>query len=112
MMVVITSWAPVLAFRNPGTAPQIAPPAMPARTINKRWIGPGSPGKEKAAAAAAFPPTVICPSAPMLNRPARNPMATDRPARINGTALTTVSESGPNESATWCRSPLPNARAI
>ena len=34
--------------------------------------------------------------APMLNRPARNATATDRPARISGVALTAVSDSGLN----------------
>ena len=33
---------------------------------------------------------------PMLNRPARNATATDRPVRISGVALTAVSDSGLN----------------
>src|SRR6266511_1444608 len=33
MMVVMTSWAPVLAFRMPGMAPPIAPPRQPETTL-------------------------------------------------------------------------------
>src|ERR1700759_3945463 len=38
--------------------------------------------------------------APMLNRPARNATATDRPARISGVAWTQVSDSGLNTELT------------
>ena len=42
----------------------------------------------------APPMSWLC--APMLNRPARNATATDRPARISGVAWTNVSDSGLN----------------
>jgi hypothetical protein len=38
---------------------------------------------------------MIWPCAPMLNRPARNASATERPAHISGVALSRVSEIGP-----------------
>ena len=43
----------------------------------------------------------------MLNRPARNATATDRPARISGVALTAVSDSGLNTALT-----VPSCRAV
>src|SRR5581483_11876858 len=74
--------------------------------IRARWIGPGSPVNENPTSAAAIAPAFNWPSAPMLNRPARNPRATASPAKISGVAATTVSESGFSERATWWRSPL------
>src|SRR5438094_405511 len=47
MIVVMTSWAPVLAFKIPGTAPHKLPPTNPARTIRARCRGPGRPPSEK-----------------------------------------------------------------
>ncbi len=44
---------------------------------------------------------------PMLNSPARNAMATDRPARISGVALTAVSDSGLNTALT-----VPSEKAV
>ena len=42
MMVVMTSWAPVVAFRMPGMNPQM-PPARNAATIAiVMWSGPGT----------------------------------------------------------------------
>ena len=41
MIVVMTSWAPVFAFRNPGTKPQAAPPTKPARIARGRWMTDG-----------------------------------------------------------------------
>ena len=54
---------------------------------------------------ARIAPAEICPWAPMLNSPARNPRATDSPARMNGVAVTTVSDSGPKDRAIWRLSP-------
>ena len=39
-------------------------------------------------------PRMTCPCAPMLNRPARKPTPTPRPAKIRGTAFVRVSVMG------------------
>ena len=41
MMVLITSWAPVLARSTPGTPPQKAPPKVPAMRISGMATMPG-----------------------------------------------------------------------
>ena len=41
MIVLITSWAPVRALRNPAMPPQNAPPTSPARMARGRWIAAG-----------------------------------------------------------------------
>ena len=90
MMVVMTSWAPVKTLSAPGMKPQKAPPAMPARRASGRWMNAGSPSKLTPTATAATVPMMNCPEAPMLNRPARNATATERPVRISGVILRSV----------------------
>jgi len=92
MIVVITSWAPVWARSQPGMPPQMAPPMKPARIARGRCTTSGSPVSMNPTRTAVMPPMVIWPSTPMLNRPARNPSATDRPAMIRGAAAVSVSE--------------------
>jgi hypothetical protein len=92
MIVEITSCAPVLARNQPGIAPQKAPPRNPARMAMGRWTIQGRPVIMNPAMTAVMPPIVIWPSAPMLNRPARNPMATAKPARISGAEVVKVSD--------------------
>ena len=41
MIVVITSWAPVRALRNPTSPPQNAPPSRPATSATSRWTNGG-----------------------------------------------------------------------
>ena len=53
---------------------------------------------------ASRPPMSIWPSAPMLNRPARKPMATESPVRISGAAATRVSDQALTDpKAPWNR---------
>ena len=47
-----------------------------------------------------------CPSTPRLNRPAWNDTARPRPAKMNGVALTRVSEMGRRAAAMSSGSPL------
>ena len=42
MIVTITSCAPVKAFNNPGSAPAMAPPTIPATNVSGRWMIIGS----------------------------------------------------------------------
>ena len=92
MIVTMTSCAPVFAFRKPGTKPHAAPPMIPARSASGRWMKIGSPVMLKPTSTAVMPPMSSWPSPPMLNRPARNAIATDRPARMSGVAAVRVSE--------------------
>ena len=93
MIVVMTSWAPVLARSHPGNPPQIAPPAIPASSASGRWRKIGIQEKEKPTMTAVIPPMSIWPSAPMLNRPARKPIPTARPAKMSGAAAVRVSDT-------------------
>ena len=45
MIVEITSWAPVVAFRNPAIPPQTAPTAIAATTQRKMCSAPGMPAQ-------------------------------------------------------------------
>jgi len=56
------------------------------------WIAIGRPVIEKLAMAAASPPMTICPSAPMLNSPARKARPMPSPARTSGMEAVSVSE--------------------
>ena len=57
MIVTITSWAPVRAFRKPGMKPHSAPPRNPARIASGRWMKIGSPVIEKPTNVAKIAPT-------------------------------------------------------
>ena len=76
-----------------------------------RWIGPGGQANENPAIEATMAPTLIWPSAPMLNNPARKPRATERPPKISGVAVSSVSETGENEFEIWATSPDRKASA-
>ena len=93
--VVITSCAPVRALRKPGTNPY-APPAMvpPSSATTRTRNGGRYPATSNAAIAAPTPPMRNCPSAPRLISPAWNDSARPRPTKMNGVALTSVSEMG------------------
>ncbi len=96
MIVVITSWAPVLARSQPGTPPQMAPPSAAATsTIGRRMTAGRS--KVNPTHSPAMPPMRIWPSVPMLKSPARKPIATDSPPRISGEAAVKVSETARSE---------------
>ena len=46
MIVVITSLAPVVAFRKPAIPPQIAPASVPSTSASRMCSQPGSPCSE------------------------------------------------------------------
>ena len=87
MIVLITSWAPVLARSAPGIPPQIAPPIVPAMRISGMATMPGRSVIHESAPtqAAVTPPANNCPSAPMLNSPARKAKASASAEPIKGT---------------------------
>ncbi len=58
---------------------------MPARMVSGRWIAVGAETFAPTTAAASAP-IAYWPSTPMLNSPALKPMATARPAKMNGVA--------------------------
>ena len=84
MIVVITSCAPTVAFRNPAI-PAHAAPAIIATTIaTTTWTNGFSPDMDEPIQTAKNEPTRYCPWPPMLNMPQRKANATARPVRING----------------------------
>jgi hypothetical protein len=89
MIVVITSWAPVRALSTPAIPPHTAPPRNPAITASGRWMALGR-SQVNPTQPAHVAPMTSCPAAPMLNRPARNASATDKPASARGVASTRV----------------------
>ena len=93
MIVVMTSCAPVRALRKPAI-PAHRPPATAAASIATSRCSTGGRSRWNATQPAPTAPRMICPWAPMLNRPARNPMPRPRPARISGTDVVMVSVSG------------------
>src|SRR5579875_1888153 len=93
MIVTITSWAPVRAFRMPGMNPPMAPPTAPAITTSGMWMMAGR-CHWNPTYVAAIAPAISCPWPPMLNTPVEKPTATPMPARISGVADTMVSEIG------------------
>ena len=84
MIVEITSWAPVVAFRNPAIPAQSAP-ATSRRRRQRRMCGTGGmPGPGRADRSRRYEPTKYWPWPPMLNIPQRNANATASPRRISG----------------------------
>ena len=88
MIVVITSCAPHFARSAPGTNPT-APPAHIAAIVQSGTATSADvpAGSASPTSAAASPPAASCPSAPMLNRPARSPTATARPVQMSVVVL-------------------------
>ena len=93
MIVVMTSWAPVRALRNPTIPAYRAPNTIAAMRETMRWTPAG-----RLSAKPTNPPPMaakaIWPCTPMLNRPARKGTATASPARISGADTVRVSDSG------------------
>ena len=113
MMVVMTSWAPVRALRNPGMNPQKAPVTIPTAIDASRITKAGTwPWSTNAVIVAPRAPIISWPSTPMLNMPARNEMATASPARISGVEATSVSVSGRMAVAMSAASPVSSAVRI
>ncbi len=91
MIVVTTSWAPEVALRKPGMKPAKPPREAPTSRASGIVIhGPASLPIQVTTAIAPTVPTRNWPRPPMLNSPARKPMATPRPARTRGVAYTSV----------------------
>ena len=89
----MTSCAPVLALSKPTNQPITAPPTNAPSTHTMTWITGGRLTPKPSQVATIAPPT-HWPAAPMLNNPALNAIATDRPVRISGVAWAHVDDSG------------------
>ena len=85
MIVTITSFAPVFAFRTPAMPPYAAPAAIAAARATSVCTT-GGRLSEKPTHTAASAPMIIWPLPPMLNRPARKPKARPNPEMIRGIA--------------------------
>ena len=80
-----------MALSHPDINAYKAPNTAPTKSISIKWIKKGN-WKLKPIITAAIPPNIICPSAPILNRPALKPTAIPKAAKINGVAAVNVSE--------------------
>src|SRR5450759_2878937 len=96
------------ALRMPGIKPQIAPHSIPAPTMvminNQAGALSGSRGM-RTTALAPNAPINSWPSAPIFHRRMRKARAQARPTRINGVAITKVSEKTPrlpNDASAMC----------
>src|SRR6202034_86859 len=85
MIVTMASWAPVLALRKPTNQPITAPPTNAPTRQTITWMTGGRLTPKPSQVATIAPPT-HWPAAPMLNNPARNAIATDKPVRMSGVA--------------------------
>src|SRR6266568_1539771 len=92
MMVVTTSCAPRQALRKPTMPPQIAPASILASSITGMSIQLGHEEYVRPIISATIAPTANWPADPMLKRPARKAMATERLAKMSGDTLTSVFE--------------------
>src|SRR5258706_8819964 len=103
-MVLITSCTPRRTFRRAGISPQHAPASAAAASAS----GSATGESRRPTTAAARPPQISCPSAPMLKSPTVKAMATLRPVRMRTADLIAVSPSGPGPaSAPAARLPNP-----
>src|SRR3984893_3706850 len=93
MMVVTTSSPPQFAFRTPGIPAQIAPATTPPSRTSGRRIGVGRLLNLTPMNVQPTAPARNCPSAPMLNSPARNGSATATPAMSSGVRNTILFET-------------------
>ena len=111
MIVVTTSCAPTVAFNTPGMPAHTAPAAMPPSSTMGRRIGEGRVLNLMPMAAQAIDPASSWPSAPMLNRPARNGKATATPVVISGMTKTIVLEIS-SAGFSPCVQPMPSPPQI
>ena len=82
MMVVITTWLPRQACSAAGTAAQAMPNAAAANTISGSTIHAGQlSASHSATSAVPMPPSIACPSPPMLNSPPWKATATASPVK-------------------------------
>ena len=90
MIVVITSWAPTVAFSRPAIPAQSAPARVAAAMAMITCTGPGRPANQTPNWTPTIAPTVYWPLPPMLKRPQRNANATAIPVRISGVTMISV----------------------
>jgi hypothetical protein len=86
MIVLITSCAPTFALRIAGNSAHSAAAAMPASSVSGSRERRGPVAQRRAHDSRGEGTDTSCPSAPMLNRPARNASATASPVKISGVA--------------------------
>ena len=87
MMVVTTSWAPVLTLSAPAIPAKAMPPSIPKINTAMTSKGPGRKSSFSAAQVAVTMPTRYWPSTPMLNSPPLKHTATASAEKINGVAI-------------------------
>src|SRR5262245_4234789 len=84
MMVVITTWLPRQACNAAGTAAHAMPNSAAAITIAGSTSHAGQwSASASATNAVPMPPSIACPSPPMLNSPPWNATATARPVNTD-----------------------------
>src|SRR5215472_4312567 len=86
MMVEITSWTPRRSLSTAGKSAYSAPATAAPTTASTGWT-PGGARSLAPITAATMAPTVICPWAPMLNRPTQKATETARPVRVSSAAF-------------------------
>ena len=82
MIVVITMWLPRLACSQAGIKAQAAPKAAAASVATISATDQCGNGMKRQASATPSPPTIACPSPPMLNILAWKATATQRPVKM------------------------------
>jgi hypothetical protein len=83
MIVVITSWAPTVARRNPAMPPQRAPASAAAATARSTCGTGDSEANQIPICTPTMLPTMYCPWPPMLKSPQRKANATASPVRTS-----------------------------
>ena len=89
--VVMISLTPISDRATAGPNDHSAPPAAAAISMSTISMGPGASGSSRPTRVAATAPNMICPSAPMFQRPIVAAIETARPASASGTARLNVS---------------------
>ena len=87
MIVVTTSWAPVLTLRIPGIAAYTMPPRQAKSSTTGRWDIPGRKSKVSAAHEAVTIPTRNWPFDADVEQPALKQTDTASAAKISGVAI-------------------------
>jgi hypothetical protein len=90
MIVVITSWAPTVAFRKPAIPAQAAPASAASPIASTMWNPVAIPAQDEPTQTETIAPTMYWPWPPMLKRPHLNANATASPVKTSGTATSSV----------------------
>ena len=83
MIVVITSWAPTVALRNPAMPASSAPAAVPTTSARRTCAIGLMLSNDEPTQTARIAPERYWPWPPMLNRPQRKANATASPTRMS-----------------------------